>query len=214
MPPTILRKKVPLWAVVLLALFIFSLFAVNKLSEKSGDGSETKITLNESSSGMPIEHVVAPGGNTIYYVMSSPGKDLDGNQNTEIAKKSNGDAALHILLSPHPAKDPKENLTGFSHLTLSPDSKTLYFQAAAWATSNSIHAIHLATGKASYVTNGSIACVVLSGEYQGDLVVSQHRYFVQGGSHDDLWLYDPSGKEIGLVAQNTDASQRCPSLGN
>jgi hypothetical protein len=63
-------------------------------------------------------------------------------------------------------------------------------------------------------TAGQIACVVLQGEYQGDLVVEQHRYFVQGGSHDDLYLYEPTGKEIGLVSQGTDRSDVCPSLGN
>jgi hypothetical protein len=29
---------------------------------------------------------------------------------------------------------------------------------------------------------------VLGGEYQGDLVVEQHRHFIQGGSYDALYV--------------------------
>lgn len=168
----------------------------------------------EATSNTPVEFVTAPGGNVVYYIMSLPGKDAEGNQNMEIEVSVNENRSFDVLLTSTPSNDPAQNLTGFSHLFLSPDSKTLYFQAEAWATSNAIHAINLATKKVSYVAAGTLHCVVLSGQYQSDLVVAQHRYFVQGGSHDDLWLYDPAGKEIGLASQGTDASQVCPSLGN
>ena len=35
----------------------------------------------------------------------------------------------------------------------------------------------------------------------------------QGGSHDDLWLYNRSGKLMGQVAQGTNASKRLSDLG-
>jgi hypothetical protein len=149
----------------------------------------------------PLEHVVAPGGKVVYYIMQMPGTDAIGNPNLQIEETRNLNRSFRILLTSRPADDPKQNLTGFSRLNLSPDGKILYFQTHAWATSNAIHAINLSTGKVSYVTSGELACVVLNGQYQGDLVVEQHRYFIQGGSHDDLWLYDPTGKQIGQVAQ-------------
>jgi hypothetical protein len=160
----------------------------------------------------PLEHVVAPGGKVVYYIMQMPSTDAAGNPTLQIEETRNLNRSFRTLLASRPADDPKQNLTGFSHLNLSPDGKTLYFETDAWATSGAIHAINLSTGGVSYVTAGELACVVLSREYQGDLVVEQHRYFVQGGSHDDLWLYNSTGKQIGQVAQGTDASKVCPSL--
>ena len=159
-----------------------------------------------------VEEVTAPGGKTLYYILALPGKDSMDNPNMEIGISLDQNKTFNVLLSSHPSDDPENNLTGFKKLTLSPDSKTLYFQADAWAVSDAVHALNLTTKKVSYVTDGEIACVILGGEYQGHLVVEQHRYFVQGGSYDNLWLYDPKGKEIGLVSENTDASQACASL--
>ena len=168
----------------------------------------------KSISNTPIASVVAPGGNIVYYIMPISGNDAMGHQNTEIEAGLNENTSFKILLTSHPSNDPKQNLDGFSNLFLSPDSKTLYFQATAWATSDAIHALNIATKKVSYVTYGEISCVVLGGQYQGDLVVEQHKYFVQGGSYNDLSLYNPSGHEIGLVSQTTNASQVCPLLRN
>lgn len=162
----------------------------------------------------PIEHVVAPGGKTVYYIMRMPGNDANGDPNLEIEETKNENTSFCILLTPHPSDDSQQNLTGFSHLALSPDSNTLYFETSAWATSHAIHAINLRTKKVSYITSGEIACVVLGGEYQGHLIVEQHRYFLQGGSHDDLYLYSSAGKQIGMVAQGTNALKVCPTLGD
>lgn len=160
-----------------------------------------------------VDYVTAPGGHIVYYIMSLPDTDAMGNRNMVIEEGVNEDHSFRILLHSHPANNPKDNLTNFSHLVLSPDNKMLYFETSAWATSGAIHAIDLSTKKVVYVTHGAIACVVLAGEFQNGLIVEQHRYFLQGGSHDDLWLYDPSGREIGMVAENTDSSRVCPVLG-
>jgi hypothetical protein len=149
----------------------------------------------------PREHVVAPGGKIIYYIMQMPSTDAAGNPKLQIEETRNLNRSFRTLLTSRSAADPKQNLTGFSNLNLSPDGKILYFQTDAWATANAIHTINLATGEVSYVTSGEIACVVLSGEYQGDLVVEQHRYFVQGGSHDDLWLYNSTAKWLKAQTQ-------------
>jgi hypothetical protein len=52
----------------------------------------------------------------------------------------------------------------------------------------------------------------LEGRWQGDIVVDQHRYYPQGGSHDDLWLYEPSGRQVGLVREGEDAAGLCTAL--
>ena len=160
-----------------------------------------------------VESVTAPGGKIVYYLMSLPGKDTVGNERFSIEFTTNGNKSTSLLLTNHPSDNPKSNLTGFKNLTLSPDSKTLYFQTDAWAVSDAIHAINLTTRKVYFVTDGEISCVILGGRYQGDLVVQQHRYFIGGGSYDNLWLFDPTGKEIGLVSEDTtDASKVCQSL--
>ena len=177
-------------------------------------GAAPILVHSQPYSKTPVEHVIAPGGKVVYYIMSLPGKDSMGNPNLALEAGMNGNSSFRILLTSTPSDDPKQNLAGFSHLSLSPDGKTLYFQTPAWATSNAIHSLDIATKKTSYVTNGEIACVVLAGEYQGDLVVEQHRYFIQGGSYNALYLYNPAGQRIGLVSQDTDASKVCPTLGN
>ncbi len=160
----------------------------------------------------PVEHVTAPGGKTTYYIMAFAGTDADGSPNRRIEVGLNGNTSFKVLLSPSVSAQPEHNLAGFSHLFLSPDAKTLYFEATAWATSNAVHALDVATAEERFVTNGHIACIVLSGEHQGDLIIGQHRYFVQGGSHDDLYMFEPTGKEVGLVTQGTNAAKVCSSI--
>ena len=123
----------------------------------------------------PVGHVVAPGGRAVYYIMSLPGKDADGNPNRQIEVGRKGNSSFEVLLKPEPSNDPRENLTGFSHLFRLTDGRTLYFQAWAWATSNAVHSLDIQTKHVSYVTNGQIACVVLQGEYEGvDGAGTQH----------------------------------------
>lgn len=172
------------------------------------------------SVGTPIEHVTAPGGKTVYYIVTAPGEDDNGQQNVAIEAGLNENSYFEILLSPHPDSPPQNNLTGFSNLELTPDAKSLYFLATAWGTSEAIHSIDIATKKVSFVTDGNFYCIVRAGEYQGDLIVEQHRYFIQGGSYDDFFLYSPLGKELGLVAKEkdnddiSDIKKLCQMLGN
>lgn len=159
-----------------------------------------------------LRTVSAPGGHTNYYIMQLAGTDSDGNQNTDIEVGLNDNSSFQVLVKNSSSTDPERNLTNFSNLNLSPDSKTLYFETDAWATAHAIHAFDLSAKSIRFVTNGELECVVLGGRYQGDLVVQQHRYFVQGGSHDDLYLFTPEGKEIGMVAEGMDDSHVCPLL--
>ena len=134
-----------------------------------------------------VEQITAPGGNDSYYIVAGRGGDEQNPPPTAIMARRD--------------------------LYLSPDAKNLYFNSAAWATSGAIHSLNIATGAVKFISAGELACVVLSGEYQGDLIVMKHQYFVQGGSHDDLYLVGTDGKEKGLVAQGTDKRSVCPTLG-
>ena len=158
-----------------------------------------------------LEQITAPGGNVSYYIVASRVVDKEIAPQTSIMSRSNN--KNKIILREKPDSDPEKTLLSFSNLYLSPDAKSLYFNSAAWATSGAIHSLDLSTGNVKFVTAGDLACVVLSGEFQGDLIVIKHKYFVQGGSHDDLYLVDTTGKEKGLVAQGTNKGSVCPTLG-
>ena len=167
----------------------------------------------------PVEHVVAPGGKLVYYILSDESKkgteDYEGGAQISLKNFTTGEN--EVLLNSKPSADPKETLYGFTNLNLSQDAKTLYFETAAWATSSAIHSLDIATKKTAYITNGGLVCIVSGGEYQGNLIVQQHRYFVQGGAYDYLYLYDTKGKEIGLVAGDNVTREQlltmCQSLG-
>jgi hypothetical protein len=157
-----------------------------------------------------VQVVTAPGGQANYYIFKLTGSE--GNKSMDIEAGLNGNTSFEVLVKEAPSGDPKSNLSNFSNLNLSPDSRLLYFESEAWVTENAIYAVDLSTKSVRFVTSGELACVVLRGEYQGDLVVQQHHYFVQGGSHDDLYLFTPDGKGLGMVAEGTDASHVCPTL--
>lgn len=154
----------------------------------------------------PASVITAPGGTTSYHVENA------GNPNERIVQCKNMCAQKRVVLNGKASQKPEDNLFGFTNLRLSPDASTLYFETEAWATSNAIHAINIETGQVRYVTSGSIACVVGSGQYQGDIIADQHRYFVQGGSYNPLYLFTPDGKEVGIVAlDDRDAPRFCGS---
>ena len=158
-----------------------------------------------------VEQITAPGGNVAYYIVAERGGDEQNPPPTAIMVRR--DNENKIILREQPDADPQNTLYSFSNLYLSPDAKNLYFNSAAWATSGAIHSLNIETGTVKFISAGELACVVLSGEYQGDLIVMKHKYFVQGGSHDDLYLVSTDGKEKGLVAQGTDKRGVCPTLG-
>lgn len=158
-----------------------------------------------ASKNTVLEHAIAPGGKIIYSIIGSSVNDRseddderDNGLKIESTDMSTGEH--YIFLEESEDNKPERNLSHFSNLTLTPDSKTLYFESEAWVTSNAIHSIDIETKQERFITDGHLICVVGAGEYQGDLIVKQHRYFVQGGAYEYFYLYNSAGKEIGLVA--------------
>lgn len=98
------------------------------------------------------------------------------------------DKPMEMILDPH-------------QLTFAPDSKTLYFLTYAWTTSNALHAVKLSDSTQHYILPANSLAVVQDGDYKGDLIINQHRYFISGGSYDWYWLFTPEGKEIGPLGE-------------
>jgi hypothetical protein len=148
--------------------------------------------------------ITAPGGDISFYI---EGSGTPAEKITECLRQCQ---QKRIVLLAKAGDKPENNLTGFANLQLSPDASILYFESEGWATSAAIHAVDLKTGKERFFADGMIACVVRQGQYQGDLIIGQHRYFVQGGSYNPLNLYSPDGKLIGIVALDiSDAPKFC-----
>lgn len=107
------------------------------------------------------------------------------------------------LVGARRSAEPQENLTSFASPRFSPDGATVYVLTEAWATSGAVHAVDVATGRVRFVCPGNSLQVVPRGEHAGHLVVSQHRYFVGGGSYDWYWLVTPAGAEVGPIGEST-----------
>lgn len=156
-------------------------------------------------SGCALGDVTLPGGGFCFI-----------KHHHEIVCAKNDSSAYVTILNGQPSKHLSQNLSHIGGLFASPDGGMLYFQAQAWATSNAIHSVAIRSGAVKFITAGQLDCVVLIGQYQGDLVITQHRYFIQGGSYNPTYLFTPSGKNIGIVARSyaqTPTKSACVTLG-
>lgn len=102
---------------------------------------------------------------------------------------------------------PEDDLADIHRPRFSPDSKTIYFMTAGWATSGAIHAVPATGGAQRFLTHGNSVDVVSQGKYKGALLVTQHRYMDPVGSWNPAVLVTPSGKQIKVVGERRDALQ-------
>lgn len=162
------------------------------------------LTASIGAAAGPVSQIIfAPGGKIVFSLRSEP------NGQQSIVESSTNGSDGRIILRSKESNDPKENLTFLSNLTLSPNAKTLYFEAQAWATSGAVHSVDVTSSVVHYVVSGSLLCVIYSGLFEGDLVVEQHRYYVEGGSYQSVGLFKPDGVKVGNV-KYSDRDQVCP----
>lgn len=94
------------------------------------------------------------------------------------------------------------------YIKFSLDSKIIYFETGAWIHSDAIHAVNVDGSGEHYLMPGDGIEIIQKGDSKGDLVVNQHRYFIQGGSFDWYWLYTPAGKEEGPIGEDFGREER------
>jgi len=88
-------------------------------------------------------------------------------------------------------------------LKFSPDSKSVYFISSAWVTTGGLHSVNVDGANEHFVTAANTLDRILDkGEYKGYIVLSQHRYFLGGGSYDWYYVFSPDGKEIGPLGDD------------
>ncbi|EAW2933977.1 DUF4156 domain-containing protein [Salmonella enterica] len=163
------------------------------------------------------ESVVASTGRYVYY--TSALWDGEGREPSDFSDyvigvyDSNNDKTT-VLVKPKYFKDPTKNFTEFSNLKLSYDNKYLYFHEGGPATSYRIYKLDLKNNNYKLVTNGYLHCLVKTGKYKGDLIVSQHKYYVQGGSYNPISLFTPLGKKLGIVGGDDTTNEGIAQLCN
>ncbi len=98
-------------------------------------------------------------------------------------------------------------LGGFTEPCFSPDNRRVYFLSRAYAVSDAVHVVDVATRATRFVCAGNTVEVVPKGAFAGDLIVQQHRYFAGSGSYDWYWLLDTRGKDINAIGTEAQLRQ-------
>lgn len=184
----------------------------NLFYRASAQGPARQLT----SAGLDGEPRLSPDARTVAFVRGTPGDSVDTALGREEATALwiigvDGGGA-RMLVRGRSADSPERTLARFQSPQFSPDGRRIYFLSSAWATSGAVHAVEMASGGERFVAPGNSLEVVPSGEYAGHLLVSQHRYFLAGGSYDWVWLLTPDGAEVGPVGESEEAVEEFRAL--
>ncbi len=162
-----------------------------------------------TNSGHDADPVLSPDGRLVAFTRTGvPAAECAdfGGARTRLSLWIAGadDKGARKLAESKAAQKPERNLCAFNRKQFSSDASRLYFETPAWATSSAVHVVDVRTGKERFFLAGELLRVLApcgDRRYRDDLVIGQHRYFVFGGSYDWSYLFSPTGKEIGPVAE-------------
>lgn len=173
--------------------------------QPAGGGAARLLT----TSGRDTAPVLSPDGRTVGFVRRTPGRSIKTGSGlveaTELWEVGTDGTDARRLIAARASARMDAVLAGFDRPQFSPDGERIYFESAAWATSNAVHVVNRRTGAVHFVCAGDLIEVVLRGKYAGDLIVAQHRYFLIAGSYDWVWLVTPTGRDVGPLG-DADAS--------
>lgn len=171
------------------------------------DSSKSAVQL--TTSGKEEQAALSPDRQTAVFVRQTPGKTVETGSGPADATelwivRVDGTGAKRIVAG-RPAAKMDSVLAGFRDPQFSKDGKRIFFLSAAWATSGAVHVVDVKTGAEHFVCPGNSLEVLRKGQYTGHLLITQHRYFLAGGSFDWVWLFTPDGREVGPVADSNDS---------
>ncbi|RYD63548.1 MAG: hypothetical protein EOP83_11920 [Verrucomicrobiaceae bacterium] len=159
-----------------------------------------------TTSGKDSAPVLSPDGKWIVFTRAIPGKKIaTGAGEFDAQELWQIDAAGKdpvLLVKPRDSTEVKELISTFRNVQFSTDGRLVYFDTPAWATSGAVHVVDTTNGKERFLVPGDGLKVIRTGDYKDHLLLGQHRYFLGGGSYDWLWLFDPTGKEIGPIGED------------
>jgi hypothetical protein len=172
-------------------------------------GHVTQIT----SSSRDSDPVLSPDGTIVVFSRGSRADADAGDGCKAEAAQGAGIWSVRVdgsserkLVAARATTDPKTSLCAFRDKQFSRDGTRLYFESSAWATSGALHAYDFRTKAVRFVAASNGFHVIARcdmPDYQGALLVNQHRYFVAGGSFDWYWLLTADGKQLGPVGEAT-----------
>ncbi len=209
-PPSFFGLWTLSWFTAFLLCTTVLLSARPTVSERDGNiiivsesGAEKQLT----SSGRDSNPVLDPAGQWVVFVRKTSKEPVSSGAGEHPACelwqiRADGKEPL-MLLATRASEEMKNVIATFDQVQFSTDGRLVYFVTAAWATSGAVHVIDTTNRKERFVVAGSDLQVVPSGEYRDHLLVSQHRYFLGGGSYDWYYLFTPDGKEAGVVGEST-----------
>jgi len=109
---------------------------------------------------------------------------------------------------PWPEGYPAEKGTRFvpwiENAQFSVDGRSIYFMSPCWVTSSALYVVSADGGEAKFIEGSNYLKVIEHGEYKGNLIISQHRYFLYGGSYDWCYIFSPEGKELAVLSEDPD----------
>lgn len=155
--------------------------------------------------GSDLHPCLSPDGKLVVFVRSTPGQTVEVGvgewEATELWTVQVDGTEAQMRVRGGAGATLERTLAGFSDPQFSPEGRRIYFLSQAWVTSRAVHVVDLDTGEVRFVCPGNSLEIILRGEYAGHLMVSQHRYFLGGGSYDWLWLITPDGRVVGPIAE-------------
>jgi dipeptidyl aminopeptidase/acylaminoacyl peptidase len=159
-----------------------------------------------TTSGLDTSPTISPGHEWVAFIRRTPKNFISTGAGDEEAHelwvvKIDGTDSRK-LVGGRQANKMENVLAGLANPQFSPDGRNIYFESAAWATSGAIHVVDRNTGAEHFVCSGSLISIVPRGNYIGHLIVSQHRYFLVGGSYDWIWLLSAAGQEVGPLGDS------------
>ena len=144
------------------------------------DGQSTQLTTDGGYSG------VATSPNKQFAVSTRKTPEI-----TEFWRYTFSDNRLEKISPKNEEAEIDRKMGEVRSLQFSPDSKTVFFLAGWWETSDRVFALNLKTGTLRPLVPGNALTV----QSDGNLVVNQHRHGTKG-AYDCDFLFTPSGKEI------------------
>ena len=171
------------------------------------DGTRRQLT----DKGKDSAPVLSPDGASVAFTrMGKVARNLevcatDGDEvrQSELWIAAADGSGAKLLAAAEASDDMEKIVCDFLNKQFDSKGTRLYYETRAWATSNAVRKVDLATRTDGFFAAGNGFWVITCSDnpYLDHLALAQHRYFVQGGSYDWYYLVDPAGKEVGTFGE-------------
>ena len=161
------------------------------------DGKVAQLT----SSGADAFPSLSPDGRMVVFVRTVKGEPISTGSSegppTELWVTDIRTLKAEMLVASKQAEDMKDVLAGFTYPQFSVDGKRIFFLSSAWATSDAVHCVDVASKRQRFVTDGNSLEVIRNGSLKGKLRINQHRYRKGiGGAYDRDYIFTEGGIEV------------------